>query len=127
MTDPLSSDAFREHLRTAADLPERRPGRQVVHVEGIDEQLRSQVDAAVADLRARLSIAPSGAATETSSAITVEAAGAVTWSDASCGCPEPGRAYAQVPVDGTYVRLAVGRRSYHYHAGAGRAPFLCGT
>ena len=125
MSDPLSSDAFRDQLRPTADLPERGRVRQVVLVEGVDERLRSQVDAAVADLAVRLGIAPSQAAPEMPSAITVEAAGAVTWSDASCGCPEQGRAYPQVPVDGTYVRLTVGERSYHYHAGAGRAPFLC--
>ena len=121
----MSSDEFRAHLRPSPDLPEPRGSRQEVLVEGVDEQLRPLVDAAVADLAARLGLPVAGDATGSSGVITVEAAGAVTWSDASCGCPQPGRVYPQVPVDGTYVRLAVDERVFHYHAGSGRAPFLC--
>lgn len=121
----MSSDEFRAHLRPTGDLPQRRASRREVIVEGVDEELRPLVDAAVADLMARLGSPAAGVAPAGSTGITVEAAAAVTWSDTSCGCPEPGRAYPQVPIDGTYVRLAVGGRVFHYHAGGGRAVFLC--
>lgn len=118
---PEPRDALRARLRPARELPRGPGARQRVEVEGIDESLRPVIDAAVADLRARLGPGgPGGAA-----AVTVVAAGSVTWSDGSCGCPEPGRAYLQVLVDGAYVRLTAGDQVFHYHAGRGRAPFPC--
>ncbi len=118
MTSPVPPDELRAQLRPARELPERRPSRQLVDVVGVDESLRPVIDAASADLAGRL--APGA-----TPAIAVEAAGSVTWSDASCGCPAPGRSYPQVPVDGAYVRLAAAGRRFHYHAGGDRAPFLC--
>jgi hypothetical protein len=49
--------------------------------------------------------------------ITVAEAVAVTWPDGSLGCPEPGMAYIQVPVDGSLVVLVAGGRRYAYHGG----------
>jgi len=49
----------------------------------------------------------------------------VTWSDSSLGCPQPGMAYPQVPVDGAVIRLAAGDQTYEYHTGGTRSPFLC--
>jgi hypothetical protein len=49
----------------------------------------------------------------------------VVWPDGGLGCPEPGVAYTQVQVEGLLIRLRVGKRLYSYHAGGGRAPFLC--
>jgi hypothetical protein len=49
----------------------------------------------------------------------------VVWPDRGLGCPQPGIAYPQVPQDGVLIVLRAGGRSYDYHAGAGRAPFLC--
>ncbi|MFL6176683.1 MAG: hypothetical protein ACJ715_08510 [Ornithinibacter sp.] len=109
--------ALRASLRPADELAERRPRRRQVEVEGVEESLRPVVDQAVADLVARLGVAPAQ--------VRVEAAGAVTWSDGSCGCPEPGRAYPQVPVDGVYVRLAARGRLFHFHGGGRRGLFLC--
>jgi hypothetical protein len=108
---------LRASLRPAHELPERLPRRRQVEVEGVEESLRPMVDQAVADLVARLGIAPTQ--------VRVEAAGAVTWSDGSCGCPERGRAYPQVPVDGFYVRLAAQGRLFHFHGGGRRGLFLC--
>jgi hypothetical protein len=47
------------------------------------------------------------------------------WPDRSLGCPEPGMAYRQVPVDGYLIRLRHGKQLYSYHGGGVRAPFLC--
>jgi hypothetical protein len=49
----------------------------------------------------------------------------VVWPDASLGCSQPGMVYAQVPQDGSLIRLGVGREMYFYHSGGDRAPFLC--
>ncbi len=49
----------------------------------------------------------------------------VTWPDGSLGCPQPGMAYIQVTVDGLLIRLRAGDRTYEYHSGGSRAPFLC--
>jgi hypothetical protein len=108
---------LRASLRPAEELPARRPRRRQVEVEGVEESLRPMVEQAVAELVARLGIGPTQ--------VRVEAAGAVTWSDGSCGCPEPGRAYPQVPVDGCYVRLAAEGRLFHFHGGGRRGLFLC--
>jgi hypothetical protein len=113
---PLGGDP-RQALRPAAELPQGRRRRRAVRLDGVDESLRPVVDRAVADLVERLGVAPGQ--------VQVEAAGSVTWSDSSCGCPEPGRRYPQVPVDGVYVRLVAGGRQFHYHGGGRRGLFLC--
>ena len=61
----------------------------------MDRSLLPVVDQAISDLARRVAV--------TRAEVVVEAAGSVTWSDSSCGCPEPGRAYLQVPVDGVDV------------------------
>jgi len=75
------------------------------------------VDAAVSDLAARLGIATTD--------VEVVIAEDVTWRDGSLGCPHPGMRYPQVLVDGYRVVLRHGERTYHYHGGMGRGPFLC--
>ena len=50
---------------------------------------------------------------------------AVVWPDGGLGCPQPGVVYTQVPRDGLLIRLRVGKRTYQYHSGGGRSPFLC--
>jgi hypothetical protein len=50
---------------------------------------------------------------------------AVVWPDASLGCPQPGVAYKQVPMDGALIRLEVDGQVYEYHSGGSRPPFLC--
>ena len=49
----------------------------------------------------------------------------VTWGDPSLGCPQPGMAYIQVPVDGALIVLEAGGIQYEYHSGGDRPPFLC--
>jgi hypothetical protein len=83
-----------------------------------DPSLQRLVDLATADLAERLGIA--------ASTISVTSAEAVVWPDAGLGCPQPGMAYIQVPVDGALVVLSAGGGEYSYHSG-GRVtePFLC--
>ncbi|MEV6282958.1 hypothetical protein [Kribbella sp. NPDC051770] len=57
--------------------------------------------------------------------ITLVSAEEVTWPDSSLGCPEPGMMYAQVLTSGSRIVLTAGGRTYEYHAGGQRAPFLC--
>ncbi len=111
------ADDLRMALKPTSDLPVQPARRQGVVVTGIDEGVRPSIEAARADLAARLGSSPDR--------IVVEVAGSVTWSDQSCGCSRPGRAYPQVPVDGTYVRLTIGTRTFHYHGGGRREMFLC--
>ncbi len=75
------------------------------------------VQQAIADLAARLNIAPD--------AITVLSVEAVTWPDSSLGCPQPGMAYLQVLVEGLRIRLSAEGALYEYHSGENIAPFLC--
>lgn len=87
-------------------------------ITGIDPALASLVAAARADLAGRLGVP--------AERIETVAAGAVTWSDRSLGCPDPDKAYAQVPVDGARIVLRVAGADYDYHSGEGAPPFLCG-
>lgn len=113
----LPADGLRKALKPTSDLPVQLVRRQRLVVTGIDEGVRASIEAALVNLASRLGPSPDR--------IVVEAAGSVTWSDQSCGCAQPGRAYPQVPVDGAYVRLAVGSRAFHYHGGGRREMFLC--
>lgn len=108
---------LRGSLRPASELPERRPRRREVRVDGVDESLAPIVERAVALVRERAGV--------DAEQVVVEVAGSVTWADRSCGCPEPGRAYPQVPVDGVYVRLTAGGRQFHVHGGGRRGLFVC--
>ena len=50
---------------------------------------------------------------------------AVTWSDGSLGCPQPGMMYTQALVPGFRVRIRAGGEVLDYHAGRSGMPFLC--
>jgi hypothetical protein len=80
-------------------------------------QMTNLVVQAKEDLAQRLSI-------EMGQVGLVEAK-AVVWPDSSMGCPRPGVAYTQVRRDGLLIRLRVGKRTYNYHSGGNRSPFLC--
>lgn len=49
----------------------------------------------------------------------------VYWRSAALGCPDPERSYAQVLTPGWFIRLAVKRAEYRYHAGENGEPFTC--
>ncbi len=59
------------------------------------------------------------------SAITVVRSQAVTWSDGSLGCPQPGMNYTQALVDGYWVVLEADGVFYDYRATARGSFTLC--
>jgi hypothetical protein len=54
------------------------------------------------------------------SEVTLESATAVTWPDASLGCPEKDRMYAQVLTPGHKVVLKAEGKTHRLHVGRGR-------
>ena len=52
--------------------------------------------------------------------ISVESVEQVDWPDASLGCPEPGKVYAQVITPGFRILLQANGKTYEYHSGANR-------
>jgi hypothetical protein len=72
---------------------------------------------ALADAAGRTGLAPD--------ALRVLSAEAVTWSDGSLGCPQPGMMYTQALVPGYRVRIEAGAQVLDYHAGRSGAPALC--
>jgi hypothetical protein len=50
------------------------------------------------------------------SALEVESAEQVTWSDGSLGCPQPGMTYTMALVPGYRIRIRAGERLLDYHA-----------
>ncbi len=53
------------------------------------------------------------------SAIEVISVENTTWADSSLGCPEPGKFYAQMLVDGHLVVAAYKKQNYNIHLGNG--------
>jgi hypothetical protein len=56
---------------------------------------------------------------------TIVRAEAVTWSDGSLGCPEPGMFYIQIAINGYWVVVELGGRTLDYRVGAHGAFGLC--
>jgi hypothetical protein len=99
-----AEETFEAESETPIDLPE-------------SPRLRELVAEARKDLAERLSVEPG--------TIDLLEASEVIWRDASLGCPQPGKIYAQSIREGYLVRLRSGKRVYRYHSGLGGAPFLC--
>lgn len=74
------------------------------------------LEAAIADLAARLNIAEAD--------VRVDGVEKRMWNDASLGCPQPGMMYAQVITPGFLIRLSAGGKAYTYHTSLTRA-VLC--
>lgn len=103
----------------------------------IDPRLQRLIDMAVTDLHIRMTnadpaaerITGSGAAESgdkaSSPEIEVLSAETRVWPNSALGCVRPGMQYLQVPVDGSLVRLRIGRKIYRYHSGGSKKPFLC--
>ena len=66
------------------------------------------IERAKADLAQRLSVA----ASQIKAIETKE----VFWPDASLGCPQPGIAYAQIPIPGYLIMLVYSGDQFEYHA-----------
>lgn len=82
-----------------------------------DDVKRSLAQVAIQDLAKRLDIPVEQ--------IEILEVREVVWSDASLGCPQPGRVYAQVLQEGFLIRLGVDEQMYFYHSGGSQDPFLC--
>ena len=58
--------------------------------------------------------------------VTAMAVEPVEWSDASLGCPEPGKAYAQVITPGYRIVFEAGQKEYELHTDqSGQAIVIC--
>lgn len=80
----------------------------------------TSVEAAIADLAARVGVEPS--------TITVVDHRDVTWADGSLGCPRPDMSYIQVLTPGALLVLATGNGTrFEYHAGSRLEWFYCAT
>jgi hypothetical protein len=89
----------------------------VVMPDPFDPPLAALVEGARADLARRRSVVLAD--------VAVVEVRSVTWPDPGLGCPKPGMAYRQVPVDGLLIRLSVAGIVFNYHSGGGKPPFLC--
>ena len=79
-------------------------------------------------LQSAIDAALEAAAHQTGIAISmlkVVAAHAVTWSDGSIGCPQPGMMYTQALVPGYRIRILAGEQDLDYHSSLRGEPFLC--
>ena len=79
--------------------------------------LQSAIDAALTDAATRTGLKK----TE----LEVLSAEAVTWSDGSLGCPQPGMMYTQALVPGFRIRVRAGAETLDYHSGRRGAPTFC--
>ena len=57
--------------------------------------------------------------------LKVESATAVTWSDGSLGCPQPGMSYTMALVPGYRIRVRAGEQVLDYHASQRGYFMLC--
>lgn len=83
----------------------------------VDPSLQELIDAAIGDLVQRIGVG--------SDAVEVLEARRVTWANSALGCPRAGEAYLDVLTDGALIRLRARDKSFQYHSGRGRPPFLC--
>ncbi|HQF71303.1 MAG TPA: hypothetical protein PLH39_08505 [Promineifilum sp.] len=57
--------------------------------------------------------------------VAVESIEAITWPDASLGCPQPGVDYAQVAIAGSRITLRAGDETFTYHTDGDSRYILC--
>lgn len=118
--EPVATDvtaAASHDERSSADVIRAVPTQPLYDEGDIDSGLRPWVDRASADLAALLGADPQ--------AITTHAAVLVTWPDTSLGCPAADMRYTPVLTDGAIIELTHAGKTYRYHAGGSREPFLC--
>jgi hypothetical protein len=104
---PHTQAAPKDHAPLTTDSDATPPA-------GIPEAI---VSAVREDLAQRSGTAPDG--------IHVVSARAMRWNDGSMGCPQPGRSYIQVIVDGFQVILEAQGRSYDYRTNSRGGFVLC--
>lgn len=91
----------------ASEAPAGTPGRGSL-TPAVPPGAAGVVNAALADASTRLGLPRAS--------LQVERVEQKDWSDASLGCPEPGRLYAQVITPGYLIVVSGGGRSVEYHA-----------
>jgi hypothetical protein len=97
----------------AAEEPVAPPA----YSEAMNPSLQSMVQEVLADAAQRTGI--------DQSMLKVVSAEAVTWSDGSLGCPQPGMMYTQALVPGYRVRVQAAEQVLDYHASARGGLALC--
>jgi hypothetical protein len=102
----------------AADAPPASPAAAAeVSPTPVATSLAAVTEAALADAARRSGLEED--------ALKVLSAEAVTWSDGSLGCPQPGMMYTQALVPGYRVRIKAGGQVLDYHAGRSGKPTMC--
>lgn len=84
----------------------------------LSDSAKSSVQAAIDDLAYRAGV--------TQNDVIVSQIQAVEWPDASLGCPQPHRAYAQTVTRGYVIILGAISREYEYHADEAGRLVYCG-
>jgi hypothetical protein len=79
--------------------------------------LQTAIDAAFADAGRRTGLPRT--------ALELVSAQAVTWSDGSLGCPQPGMGYTQALVPGYRIRIRAPAQEFDYHGGTRGTLLLC--
>jgi hypothetical protein len=117
-TQPPDTPQLSRETRPAPKMPERVPTDPVSPSAPVTGETPLELlEAIQSDLAAR-----SGSASEEMHLIRDQA---VTWSDGSLGCPQPGVFYTQAPVNGYWVVLQVEGKEYDYRASESRYFLLC--
>lgn len=125
-TPTPTAEELRSTVR-ATELIPATPGRQVIPGEQVtpgdlSPLVTGEVPASLLE-EIRVDLAQrSGVAQD---AILVIRDQAVTWSDGSLGCPQPGVFYTQALVPGYWVVLQVGEKQCDYRASESGYFFLC--
>ena len=122
---PLAACAVeRPPMKTGIAAPTRIP--DIAAPEGPAGESLSTADvpravrrAVVADAAKRFKVAQS--------AVVLAQAEKLTWSDASLGCPEPGRMYAQMLVEGFRITAKTSAGSLVYNTDSGGNVVSCGA
>jgi hypothetical protein len=113
-TLPILSPTMDKNTQTPLALPTQGNNSQMTPAT---PELQGLIEKAKDDLAKRLSIR----VTE----ITLIEATGVIWPDSSLGCPQKGRAYAQVLTPGYLILLEFMNYKYEYHAGKGPEVIYC--
>jgi hypothetical protein len=117
-TQPPGTPQISRETRPAPKMPERIPADPGSPSAPVTGETPPELLAAIqSDLAVR-----SGSAIEDIQLIRDQA---VTWSDGSLGCPQPGIFYTQAPVNGYWVVLQVQGKEYDYRASESGYYLLC--
>jgi hypothetical protein len=102
-------------------IPAPTPGPGGLPTGPVPDSVRERDDvvAAVQDYAKRMNVGVED--------VTVEGFAAVTWSDGSLGCPQPGMMYTQALVPGYQLVLSVDGTLASYHSAQGKPFSYCAS